>query len=289
MGLAERVADLAARIPSVRSEVAVFVRMEGSFAVVNIGPSTLRVPCIGFYPPAAGMTVQVEWRGGRPVVSGPARPLNPVGVITSPGTPRATVTVDGQAFLLYVRAGYAPSLGDTVTVNWASGIIEGAVTGTESQPAPPEAPPIAQPFAHLVVRATDSGRFQSSWWGKAPWASNNNRGIWTYGARVVDALRGANVTRAEIHLPLLSQLGNASLGLHSHGSIPGGAPSINLNHPLPIGGRSGWVELPAGWGEWLRDNVGGIGVFAPGGGYTQWAGVDTDPAWSGALRFAGSR
>ena len=272
-----------------RAETAVFVRMDGSFAVVNIGPSTVRVPCVGFYPPVPGMVVQVEWRNGSPVVTGPANPLNPVGTITSPGTPRATVTVDGETYLLYVRAGYTPSLGDKVTINWTSGIIEGAVTGTDAPAPPPESPPVAQPFSDLVVRAADSGRFQSSWWGKAPWASNNNRGIWTYGSRVVDALRGASVTRAEVFLPLTEQLGNCVIGLHPHGGIPGGAPSISELTNLPIGRRSGWYQLPDGWGAWLRDNVGGIGVAAPGGGLNKWRGVDTDPAWSGALRFAGSR
>nr|WP_278101170.1 hypothetical protein [Microbacterium proteolyticum] len=285
MSLGEQIARVAASIPSVRSETAVFVRMEGAYAVVNVGLSTIRVANVGWVPPVAGMTVQVEWRDGFPVVSGPARALNPVGVITGAGTPRATVQVDGVDYLLFIRAGYTPTLGDTVTVNWQTGIIEGAITGQDAPETPPEAGNVPQPFRELVVKAANSGRFQTSWWGPEPWASNNNRGIWTYENRIRETLRDANVTRIEINLSLVESLGNASIGLHNYGSIPGGFPDIHDGYPMPA--RSGWVELPQWWGNWLRDNVGGIGVWAPGGGYNRWQAVRFD-SWSGALRFAGT-
>jgi hypothetical protein len=283
--LGEQLARIAASIPSIRSETAVFARMDGAYAVVNVGASTISVPNVGWVPPVAGMTVQLEWRDGVPAVTGPARALNPVGVITGTGTPRATVTVDGTDYVLFIRSGYTPALGDMVTVNWQTGIIEGAITGQDQPTAPPEAAPAPEPFSDLVVRAADSGRFQSSWWGAEPWASNSNDGIWTYESRCRDALRGAEVTRIEINLILQQQLGNAAIGLHNHATIPGGSPGIHDTTPLPT--RSGWVELPSWWGNWLRDNDGGIGVTAPGGGYNRWQAVRFD-SWSGALRFAGT-
>lgn len=286
LGLGEKIARVEASIPSIRSETAVFVRMDGTYAVVNIASSTITVPNVGWVPPVAGMTVQVEWRDGMPAVIGPARALNPVGTITGTGTPRATVTVDGVEYVLFIRAGYTPALGDVVTVNWQTGIIEGSITGQEQVEPPPVAEPVREPFNDLVVKAADSGRFQTSWWGSEPWASNNNDGIWTYESRTRDALRGADVARIEINLILQQQVGNAAIGLHNHRSIPGGAPGLHDLVNLP--NRSGWVELPSWWGNWLRDNDGGIGVTAPGGGYNRWQAVRFD-SWSGALRFAGTR
>lgn len=289
MSAVDLIARQLARVPSVRSETAVFVRMDAGFAVVNIGESTVSLPCQGWYPPIPGMTVQVEWRAGRGIVTGPAGTLSPIGEITGTGSPRATVLVDGVEYLLYLRDGYTAVLGDQVTVDWSAGIITGKVTGVDT-PEPPVEPggPTAQPFADLGVRAWKSGRFESSWWGTDPWASSSNDGIWVYGSRIVDALKGADVTRVFIYLPLIQQLGNCSIGLHTYGDIPGGAPSIGSLVALPLGGRSGWVELPAAWGNFLRDNVGGIGVTAPGGGFNKWTSVNLQPL-SGALSFSGTR
>lgn len=287
MRLADSIADLASRIPDVRSETAFFVQMDGSRAVVEFGVNRVSLPCQGWYPPAAGMAVQVDWRDGRGIVSGPARVLSPVGEITGTGSPKATVNVEGVDYLLYLRGGYTAELGDIVTVNWATGIIEGKVSG-QDEPAPPPPPAPVQPteFRDLVVMPENSGRFQTSWWGREPWASNNNDGIWTYGSRIRDALRGAEVRSIEINLILQQQLGNASVGLHPHPGIPGGAPSIN--NLVGLSQRSGWVRLPDWWGNHLRDNDGGIGVTAPGGGYNRWQSVALD-SWSGALRFSGVR
>jgi hypothetical protein len=284
----DRLLDQVARIPTVRSETSVFVRMEGVFAIVNVGPqSAIKVPCVGWYPPVAGMTVQVEWRDGHPVVTGPARSLSPIGTISAPGTPKATVLVDGIEYLLYTRQGYEAVLGDMVTVNWQTGIIEGAITGVDTPEEPDTGGVAAAQFTDLPVLAENSGSYQSRWWKNDVWASSNNDGLWTYGWRTRDALAGADVTKVEIFLPLQSEVGNAQIGLSPNHVIPPGAPTITDLVDLPV--RSGWVALPSWWGNWLRDNTGGIGVLAPGGGgYTRWTGTALD-SWSGALRFAGNR
>lgn len=277
------------KIPSVRSITGVFVRMDGAFAVVNVGDSTITIPCVGFYPPAAGMVVQVEWRDGKPAVTGPARPLNPIGTIAATGSPRATVTVDGVSYLLYYRSGYSPSVGHTVEINWATGIIQGQVTGVDTPTQPDVKPPGASSFSNLKVKARDSGRYQGSWWGNSdPWASNSNDGIWTYGDRIKDAIKGATISRIEIYLPLLSRLGNCSIGTHPHASIPGGAPSISNLEALSLSNRSGWTRLPTSFASYLAAGGRGIGVTAPGGGLNKWRGVDLDSD-SGALRFTGTR
>lgn len=284
--------DVARRLAeggSARSGTGVFVRMDGRFAVVNIGESTVTIPCVGFYPPLPGMAVRVDWVNGSPAVTGPVKPLSPLGKITATGTPRATVTVDGVAYLLYYRSGYTPALNDDVEVNWATGIIQGKVTGLSSSTGPGESGSSGSSF-DFVIRAGNSGRYQpgSGWWSNDPRASNSNSGIWTYENRVSDAVAGGNVATADIYLPLTKELGNASVGVHAHSNIPGGAPSITSLVPLALGNRAGWVRLPSGFGQYLAAGGRGIGMTAPGGGDNIWRGTALDP-YSGALRLTGTR
>jgi len=264
--------------------------MDGRFAVVNIGASTIPIPCDGFYPPVAGMSVRVDWVNGVAAVKGPVRPLNPLGKITATGSPRATATVDGTAYLLYYRSGYTPTLNDDVEINWATGIIQGKVTGVSTPDAPGENGGSTAPFS-LIVRAANSSRYQpgSGWWGNDPWASSSNNGIWVYGNRVKDAVGSGTVTSVDIYLPLIGEVGLASIGVHAHPSIPGGAPTIGSLSAMPLGRRNGWIRLPGSFGSYLAAGGRGIGVTAPGGGgYTRWRGTASD-SLSGALRINGTR
>lgn len=273
---------------TVNSSVGVFVRMEERFAVVNIGASTVTVPCIGFYPPLAGMAVRVDWVNGSPAVTGPVRPLNPLGVITATGNPRAMVDVDGVEHSLYYRAGYTPAVNDQVEINWTTGIIQGKVTGTEEPEPPGETGGGSTPFT-LTVRAAGSGRYQSGsgWWGNDPWASSSNVGIWTYGDRLLGAVGGLTITAISVYLPLIGEVGLASIGVHPHASLPGGGPTITSLIPMNLGQRNGWVTLPVNFGTYLSAGGRGVGVVAPGGdGYTRWRGVASD-GLSGAIQISG--
>lgn len=66
-------------------------RVDVFFEDFDPGTVTVTVPCIGFYPPTTGMAVRVDWVNGSPAVTGPVRPLSPLGEIISAGTPLATV------------------------------------------------------------------------------------------------------------------------------------------------------------------------------------------------------
>ncbi|WP_336647517.1 hypothetical protein [Microbacterium sp. MMO-10] len=288
MSAAETIAAQFSGQTQMRSETAVFVRMEGPLAVVNIGVSTIKIPCVGFFPPVTGMPVRVDWVDGSPSVTGPTRPLSPLGQITGTGTPKATVTVDGVSYSLYFRAGYTPAVGDTVEVNWSTGIIQGKVTGFQTAEKPAEQAPPGGAY-DITIRAKDSGRYQSDWWGNDPWASDNNSGIWVYGTAISDAVGAGTVDSAQIFLPLVQEAGNASIGSHAHSSIPSGAPSLANLTALPVGGRGGWVDLPLIIGQYLAGGGRGVGVTAPGaGGYNIWRGTNSDPL-SGAVRLTGSR
>ncbi len=272
---------------TVNSSVGVFVRMDERYAVVNLGTSTVTVPCIGFYPPTAGMSVRVDWVNGSPAVTGPVRPLNPLGTITATGTPLATVEVDGEPFTLPYRTGYTPGVDDIVEINWTTGIIQGAITQVNEPEPPPTGGGGGESFT-VTVRAADSGRYQTAWWGNDPWASNNNDGAWFYGNRVRDAVGGGTVSSVDIYLPLIGEVGNASVGVHPHASKPGGGPALGTLSNLPAGRRSGWQRLPDSYGPYLAAGGRGVGVTAPGGGYTRWRGVASDSS-SGSLRISGTR
>lgn len=286
---AEIVQQQFADVTSARSEVAVFVRMEGRFAVVNIGTSTITIPCIGFYPPVAGMPVRVDWVNGSPSVTGPVRPLNPLGKITATGNPRATVTVDEVAYSLFYRDGYTPAVNDDVEVNWATGIIQGKITGLNETTPPGESGVGLTPFT-ITVRAAASNRWDENydnWWGTDLWASNSNRSIWVYGNRVADALGSANITAISVYAPLIREQGTASIGVHPHPDIPGGAPTITSLIPMDLGQRNGWITLPLNFGTYLQAGGRGIGVASPTTGNTQWRGVGND-GYSGSLLISGT-
>jgi len=201
--------------------------------------------------------------------------------------------VDGVEYLLPYESWYTPSVSDVVSVDWTREVIVGELSTSPAHQDEPSTPtPKKTPF-DVTIAASASGKYDlnwNNWWGGSEvWASNNNDGIWVYGNRVRDGVgSGATVSRIWINLPLISTVGNCYIGLHSHPSIPGGAPS--LSSVITLGQRGGWVELPLSFGQFLQAGGRGIGVGAnPGGGLTKWRGAPSPDAWSGALRIQGTR
>jgi hypothetical protein len=288
--LARKLADAA----RVAAGVGTFVSMAGPLARVNFQGATVDMRCDGWYPPIAGMPVRVETVDGSMRVVGPSRALSPRGTVTESldGGARARLTVDGIEYVLPVIAPYAPVPTDIVIINWQSGHVFGEEAAAPVTETPGTVSPVREQFTDLTIQPVRSGRFDTSWgnwWGGAEvWASNNNKGIWVFGDRL-GALAGATLDRAEFFLPdPIKAAGAAFIGLHTHADIPGGAPNIIELTPLPA--RAGWIRLPEGWAQFLRDNAGaGIGVTS-GAGDNRWPGVgQAGGSQSGWLRFAGSR
>ena len=275
-----------ATIPDVGSKLGTFVRMSGMLAVVNVGSSSVTIPVSGFYPPIEGMSVQLERRNGALIVTGPSQQLPALGVMTSAGTPKATVLAGGVEYTLGMRDTYTPTIGDDVEINWFSGLIQGKVKGLtvalepeENQPVPPSR------FENLLIQAADSGSYISRWWTNDVYNGDSNTGAWFYASRVADALRGATITKAEINLNPRQASGNSpQVGTHTSGSKPSG--NVAVSNQVPLEPRSGWVEIPLSWMAVLQAG-GGIGVTRSG--YTIWRGTDADRGLSGALRFTGTR
>lgn len=290
MTVGAALARLESLIPSVGSQTAVFVRMVGGLAEINVGDSTIQVACVGYQPPVTGMTVQLENRSGRYFVTGPAVSPVQTGIIVAEGVPLATVDVAGVSYSLPVMSTYAPVVGDEVEIDWGrakGGLILGKPTAVNAPVEPPtNEGGLQQSYDNLLVNAIDSGKYQSSWWGNSDvWATNSNHGAWFYGADIRSALTGKTVTSAEIYLPLISTTRDALIGVHTSATKPGGDISGSMFEPLQ--GYSGWVPFDVAKAEWLRDNTGGICVvLADSAGYNTWRGKGSDPL-SGALRFSG--
>jgi hypothetical protein len=272
-------------IPDVASKLGVFVRMNGPLAVVNVGKSIVSIPVSGFYSPIAGMSVQLERRNGSLIVTGPSKQLPALGVMTSSGTPKATVLAGGIEYTLGMRDTYTPTIGDDVEINWFSGLIQGKVKGLAVVAAPIENPPATStPFSNLRIMAETSGSYISRWWSNDVYNGDNNTGAWFYGARVADGLRGAVISKIEIYLNPRRASGYApQVGTHASSAKPGG--NVTVSNQVGLEPRSGWVELPLSWAGVLQAG-GGIGVTPSG--YTIWRGTGSD-ALSGALRFSGTR
>lgn len=273
-----------ATIPDVGSKLGTFVRMSGQLAVINVGNSSITIPVSGFYPPIAGMSVQLEVRNGQPIVTGPSKQLPALGVMTSAGTPKATVLAGGVSYTLGMRDTYTPVIGDDVEINWFSGLIQGKVKGVAVVVAPIEnAPAGSAPFENLLIQAADSGSWISSWWTNDVYNGTNNTGAWFYESRVSDGLRNATLSKIEMFLPPRKVFGNApQVGTHTSGSKGG---NVVVSGQVPLEPRSGWVEIPLPWAPVLQAG-GGIGVTPSG--YNIWRGTASD-SLSGALRFSGTR
>jgi hypothetical protein len=272
-------------MPDVASKLGTFVRMEGVLAVVNIGERSVTIPCVGFYPPIANMSVQLERRNGALIVTGPSTQNPPLGVITAGGTPKATVVCGGVEYILGMRDEYVPVIGDDVEINWTTGLIQGKVKGLAVVAPPTEnAPSAPVTFTDLVIMAADSGSYISRWWTSDVYNGNSNTGAWFYGSRVTDAIPGASITKIEIFLNPRQASGNApQVGHHTSAAKPAG--NVTVTGQIALASRSGWVTLPTDWAAGLQAG-GGIGVTPSG--YTIWRGLASD-AMSGALRFSGTR
>jgi hypothetical protein len=292
----ENIARALASIPAVTAKTGTFVGMDGLLAVVNVGASSLKLPIEGRYTLIPGEPVRVQAVAGGYRVTGPTRSRNPRGEVVADSTVddplKAVVQVDGVDYELGWNGAYTPMVGDVVIIHWDSLTIIGEESAAPTAEAPGTQPGPTSSFDNLLVQAAQSGRYYGGTLrGDDVWASPSNSGAWFYSGRT-SALAGAHVTRSEINLPLFydANYGGGDLarvGLHTNRDRPGTTPT--LSSLVTLSPESGWVRLPDGWGNLLRDNPDwGVGVDVPSSGFFRWRSVQSDPM-SGALRFAGTR
>lgn len=293
MTFADEVSRKLSQIPRMSSGVGVFVSMVGGLARVNFQGAQVDIRCDGWTPPIAGMPVRVETLDSIMRVVGPSQTLSPRGEVLEnlDGGIRARVAVDGGEYVLPVIAPYSPVVTDPVVINWFSGHVLGEEAAA---PDPVEPPPVGggggSAFTGLLVQARSSGKYDTpnaNWWGNGDVrASNNNVGAWFYHGDLA-VLAGAELTGISLYLPPpWKAVGALFIAVHPHPTRPAGAPSISSHITAP--GRSDWVDLPASWGNFFRDNPNAGIAVTSGAGDNQWPGVPQNPM-SGALRFSGVR
>lgn len=296
MSFADVVSRKLSTIDQVQSTVGVFVAMVDGLARVNVQGATVDIRCDGWNPPVPAMPVRIDTVNGIMRVVGPALTLPARATVLESidGDTRALVDVGGVEYKLPVMAPYVPLPDDVVVLNWQSGHVLGEEAAAPSTADPGTIPSPSEPFTNLLIQPTASGKYDTNWdnWWSPPevWASNVNKGIWVYDGRFA-ALAGAQIMKAEFCFPRpIKTAGVAYIGLHAYPSIPGGEPTISELTYLPPDRRSDWYELPAGWGDALRDNPHwGIGVTS-GAGDNRWPGVgQAGGSQSGWLRFTGTR
>src|SRR3546814_7968063 len=161
------------------------------------------------------MTVQVEWRDGKPAVIGPAVTRNPIGEITGTGSPKAEVTVDGVVYLLPYESWYEPVVSDVVSVDWQREVIVGSLSTAPVTPDEPVSPGGGSTPFDVNILAGASGKWSTTYGnyfgGSEVWAGNTTHGVWVYGNALRDGVGpSATISRVWINLPLISQVGNCS-------------------------------------------------------------------------------
>lgn len=257
--------------------------------MVNVGETTVTLPFVGMYLPPAGHPVQIESRGGAVVVTGPARPLPGSGVIVTVATLTATVLGgDGVTYTLPYRVGYEPSSGHNVEISWSAdgGVIQGEVSAVSDDPPPvtnPGGGPVEfhpQPFI-----AIDSGSFDSRWSTASVYSSASKDGAWFYGSLSDTIPADATITLARIYLSVASLNVNApgNLTVHTSPTKPAGNVAWT-GLTVPVAPRTGWVDIPSAFIDYLKVNPGGLGFNQ--GGYTIYKATNGADRMSGALDIA---
>lgn len=266
-------------VPTTGLHTATFVGMIGHLARVRIADVDIDVPIVGAAILRAGETVQMMWLDGSGIVLGPAVPRPSFGTVTAVEPPYATVDVDGSAFSFPYRIGAAPVTGDLVEINWASGIIGGAVSARPVSPVIPPAPTPPDQDVEYVIRALSSWRYETEWIEGDPRTGPGITSIWIYGD-LTGTLDGVTLTSIDILLPSAGGADTITIGTHTTTTDPVDPP--NLTNLTPTTDAGGWTPIPTALAAAIL--AGGVGIT--GDAESAWTGVLSDPS-SGALRFRG--
>jgi hypothetical protein len=242
--------------------------------------------------PLPGLPVWVEAQNGRHVCTGVSAQISPYGTVLTSTSSLVKVTADsGQKLELPYMAGLTLTAGNRVAIDTASYVVTGVLSADPTSPEDPgSGGPAGQVFTSLLVQAADSGTSN----GGGYWQSNVNSdsaagGAWFYGGGLQSALVGVTeFTAIEVYLPLIyNRFNSPIIRLHGAPTKPGtGLPGYGDSHS--VGGASGWVSIPTGWGAFMRDNPAGVGFAPVVGVMASWRGKASD-ALSGAIRFSGRR
>lgn len=282
-----------AEASKVRMFAGLMVDVEDGRAIVDIEGS--HIPTLMHGPiPRVDDPVRVLFLDDQPYLWGVTYPQPQIGVVGTIGTGYVQVLTDYGTFEQVQSGGTTPTSGETVLLAWpeTGPVISSILTAA---PPPPVIPPTPDPVPKVMqtlFTATGSGTANeggSNWWNRNPYASSSTRGIYTYGRKIRDTLKGAEVLRIEVYLITVRDSGNQPrIGTHPLESVEGTAPEMDnlMSLTRPV---NGWELLfdhedkVNGFADSLRS---GGGVGFDGAGYTIFKGVGVAPVDNqvGALR-----
>jgi hypothetical protein len=259
----------------VRRYVGTFVAMVGRTATVDLANGRITgMSTATPYRPQVNDTVWVEFVDGVPLMLGPAVMPPDSGVVVTVSAASAVVTTDLGDVRATYNVGDSISSGQSVKLMWSAGAhIIGVMSSVLTPPAPPPPPVIINPVPHLdVFTATAAGSWNEKygWTQQQVWASADTLGAWFYGSKIRDTLAGASIQKVELFATPTHLEGNAQDG-----------PVLSNSTPVAVS-TEGWVMLPTAFGEFLAQNIGGIGLNH--GGMNKFRSLRED-AQTGALRI----
>lgn len=251
-----------------------------------------RVPAhpVTAWRPEPTSLVWVAVVDGVAYVVGPA--VNPPadGTVVSTASGIATISTDIGNIEATYNSGVTLTAGQEVKLLAGNGYHVIGVKSTSPAAKVAEEAPGATVRGHTVEFGArgDSGSYRagSGWWQSQVWASDNNLGAWFYDNTIADTIPAhATGFTVEIYLSVVQKYGSApNFALHSYATRPGGSPSLSSSTAVSFGG-SGWLTLPASFGDALKSGGGSRGIGLNHGGYNKFASPAADPM-SGRLRIS---
>jgi hypothetical protein len=239
---------------------------------IDFGQGPVTCPSATLFTPLPGDQVRCIKAGATTLMIGPAVPRSSIGTVTAvPGAPLVTVLTSIGSKQLPYNSAYAPTIGDTVIIDWAAGgIVTGKVTGIPTGSYTP--PPATAKSFSADFRANDSGTWYvpgSTWNQTDVWCTStgNNRGAWFYGNTIADTIPNtAKIGSVQVFVDEFYNIAPSSLaliGLHTLTS-KSGAPTITS--PVSISAGTGWKTLPNSFGDSLKSgSKRGIGTGSSAG------------------------
>jgi hypothetical protein len=284
---AEEIQNLLNGKSKVRLYVGTFVGLVNRAATVDlVGGRVTGMSTATPYRPQVNDTVWVAFIDGVPLMLGPTVMPPDSGTVVTVSPETAVVTTDVGDIRATYNVGAAISSGQTVKLMWAAGAhIVGVMSSSPTPPTPPPPPVIINPVPHIdVFTAVTAGSWSEAYgWAKQePWAADNVLGAWFYGSKIRDTLAGAAIQRIELFATPTQVKGAApAFATHLHAAKPPGSPLLSNPTPIAVGPAT-WIELPVEFGQFLLDNIGGIGLNH--GGENKFRSLAEDPQ-SGAIRI----
>lgn len=263
-----------------------YVSNDGVGGFVDIGGGRIPADFCG-YVPTVGETVWVLFVNGTATILGPAGMRSGIGVVaSSPSGNMVTVTTDGGTVRVPYASGLSLSVGQNVRLgSWNDGGFVAAVMSTVPAQIVPPLPPAADGVIYTqTFIPRDSGTYSGSWWTDEVWAKTGHTGAWFYGPTIHNTILDASVILSiRLYVSARSLSFHApNIGYHSSGTKPAGNVTVagTAETAVPL---SGWVTLPNSIADYLKANVGGIGINA--GGDSFFRSIQDDPS-SGALEIS---